>query len=322
MSVIVSHASALWYWRHSPYGIDGMRPVEYQMDNTSIPTVKELVNSGASTIDFGPSPLHVLVGQKANRRHHADAVPHVCSEILPARSFYQVDSSTLVCSPELCLLQMTRGLDLVEAIVLAYEFAGLYSLDPMSTSGFASRVSPLTTAERLRTYAGQLSGIYDSDGFKRAVRWTVDNSRSPMETALAMALSLPYRLGGSGIPNLRLNQRIDLSDEHARSFGAPYCVPDVFLEAAGLCIEYDSNLYHLDRQQKNHDDLKRNILAGMGYKVLTVNPTQLKSPVQLETLINDIQKNLHNRSHIRIPDYQKRRSHLLQYVLGTHKLHY
>ena len=76
-------------------------------------------------------------------------------------------------------------------------------------SGFDRR-PPLTTVARLERFLEQptLKGARGRAVARRALRHVAEGSRSPMETAMAMLLCLPPRMGGYGFPLPRLNKAV------------------------------------------------------------------------------------------------------------------
>mgnify|MGYP007055184147 FL=1 len=57
----------------------------------------------------------------------------------------------------------------------------------------------MTTVERLRAFTENVGPVHGRKKAARALQYVMGDSASPRETALAMLLCLPYRLGGYGI---------------------------------------------------------------------------------------------------------------------------
>ena len=81
-------------------------------------------------------------------------------------------------------------------IQLGFELCGTYD----TTNGDVRECAPLTTVDRLDAFLASLGPMHGKKNASYALRYVANNSASPRETALAMLLCLPYRMGGYGIP--------------------------------------------------------------------------------------------------------------------------
>ena len=107
------------------------------------------------------------------------------------------------------------------------ELCGLYSFDRKEDRGFRKRSVPLTTTEKLDAY---LEHAKECRGHRRALAalaQMVDRSASPMETFDEMAMCLPYRLGGYGIPKFLMNAQIPLTPRAKRIAQRETCYLDM-----------------------------------------------------------------------------------------------
>lgn len=103
-------------------------------------------------------------------------------------------------------LQMAESFPLETLVVAGMELCGRYAV---SREGAISSRCPLTSASRLRRFVGQAEGMRGVKKARRALRFVMDDSASPMETSLALLLSMPRSLGGYGLPRPVMNLRID-----------------------------------------------------------------------------------------------------------------
>ncbi len=92
-----------------------------------------------------------------------------------------------------------------------------------------------------------------------------DGSASPMETSLALLLTLPLEFGGFGLPRPQLNVPIDVSI----SGGRMTVTPDFLWREQRVALEYDSDEFHVNkgREQAGRDALRANALLAVGYRV-------------------------------------------------------
>ncbi|MCL1895345.1 MAG: hypothetical protein FWG03_02225 [Clostridiales bacterium] len=118
----------------------------------------------------------------------------------------------MVSSPEFCFLQMAGQLTLAKLIELGYELCGVYSMPNADDKnvperGFYNR-QPLTSIKKLKAFLDSMPGVKGRKKAMRALRYLRDGSASPMETKLAILLTLPYMLGGYGFSLPEMNKRI------------------------------------------------------------------------------------------------------------------
>lgn len=149
-------------------------------------------------------PLHVLVSNAKARRKSVTQICHAWAAPLPAGSLVKLDKKVYCCTPEFLLLQLAPVLPLSLLIELAHEFCGGYSTRHWGCVPY-KRCSPLCSLESLRFYALRAEGTKGATKLRRALKYVVGRSASPMETVVAMLLSLPKKLGGYGLPYPKLN---------------------------------------------------------------------------------------------------------------------
>ena len=205
----------------------------------------------------------------------------------------------MVSSPEFCLLQMAEQLSLVRLIELGYELCGAYSIphpdDPIAPNrGFYKRKS-LTSVNKLKTFLESIPGVNGHQKLFRSLRYILDGSASPMETKLAMFLTLPYMLGGYGFDLPELNKRIDLPKTARREFNKDFYVCDIFWPKEKIAVEYDSDQQHTGSDRIASDSKRRNVLTSLGIRVTSVTKQQLFSSVELDRIAKVISKQMNKR---------------------------
>ena len=205
-----------------------------------------------------------------------------------------------VSSPEFCFLQMAGYLSLAGLIELGYEFCGKYSMPAAGDAeapsrGFYHR-EPLTSVKKISAFIARMPDFRGRKKAVRALRYLLEGSASPMETKLSMLLTLPYKLGGFGLPAPELNARVVPSKTAGKSSGRAFYVCDLFWADQNLAVEYDSDMFHTGSERIAEDSLKRNSLALMGVTVITVTTRQLYDSLEFEkaarTLANCLGKRL------------------------------
>ena len=295
MSIYLSHMSALYYLRS--FGANFAELTRYQRAQFApavapdVQTVEQLVKAVGL-----PLPLEVTVCEASARIPSEQLRYHVRSAILPRDCFSRISSGIVVSSPEHCFLQMATRLSLVELIELGYEFCGRYSLPGLNESletmqrGFYDR-PPLTNVKRLLSLVQQMKGTRGQVKAMKALKYIVDNSASPVETKLAILLTLPYKLGGRALPLPVMNASMNVSiDGHSKSATRLFC--DLFWPNAKVAVEYDSDMYHTGATRIASDSRRRALLLSAGVSVITVTNTQLRNANEFETIAKLLATNL------------------------------
>jgi len=215
-------------------------------------------------------------------------VQHVYRGETPSGCFVFAESGIMVSSPEFCFLQMANQLSLVKLIELGFELCGIYAM-PASPGAEQPRESKyelpqLTSTMRIEALLDRMPGTKGHQKAKRAIRYVQDGSASPMETKLAMLLTLPYKMGGYGLVMPELNGLVVPSKAARRSSSKSFYSCDLYWPEYDLAVEYDSNLFHTGPEHIAADSQKRNSLALLGITVVTVTSRQLQSSAEFKKI--------------------------------------
>jgi len=261
MAIIISHKSALEYWRlHRGTKIDAAARQRRKSLPTSFPGIKEI----REKTPFGlPRPINLMVGDQNAKWKSEFFKPRLYTGMVPDWSFVNIGDGVAVSAPAFCFFQMAGEHSLVKLIELGFELCGTYSLFPDDSSGESSDDKnpyghpQLANTNALKAFTARLKGVNGQVKARRALRYIADGSASPMETRLVMLLTLPYKLGGYGLPMPVLNRRIDPGKTAKQRPGKDHYVCDLFWPAVNLAIEYDSNRYHTGAVRIAEDSKKR-----------------------------------------------------------------
>ena len=128
-----------------------------------------------------------------------------------------------------------------------------------------------------------------------ALSHVVDNSASPMETFDILALCLPYRLGGYGLPTPIMNCEVPLSSRAARIAKRHRCFADMCYGTIGLDLEHHGKLDHSSEEDVLSDRARVNALKEMGYEVIELTNDQVRDLMAFEYIIQRIAKLLGKR---------------------------
>ena len=320
MVVIVGHTSALEHWRTvGPAFLGSAR-----QRRTATSRARRILTSSEKPQLQGGSlrpagchlPLHVLIGPNAPRTRTGSITSHTWNHNAPDTAFVAAGTEFLIASPELCFLQLASTLSLEKLILLGYELCGTYALQTNASA--TQRSSPLSTVAKLSAFATSMLCFPGRKKALRAVRYVLNGSASPMETALSMMLSLPHALGGYGISAPLLNSRIDVPHSMRNRVDRSYCRPDLYWPEHRLCLEYDSALYHQNPEQQESDARRRNSLITLGYTVLTVSPHQVTDPALFNRLAKQIADLLGKRLRYTDPAFTRAHLHLRASLFSDH----
>ena len=290
MTIILSHESALEYWRAARVG---QAPQAKATRQQSLPrrlprpseVLTELQEEG---LDLG-LPVHVLITGE-NRRSKASTIrKHSTASPAPRDSLVRLGPSTLASSPEMCLLQMAKQLDLPQLVLLGCEFCGSYVRTPQ---GCMYGLEPATSINKLRFFAERAGGLHGIKLLRRAIPLMLPNSASPMESRLAIMLCFPRHLGGYGLPAPKLNWKIVPDEDERKLVSQDFYVCDLCWPEKKVIAEYDSDQFHTQAGKISHDANRRNDLEALGYHPITVTARHMSSQSQLDDLTNKIAKRL------------------------------
>ena len=209
------------------------------------------------------SPVHLLVAEGGSTHARPGVVRRRRTVPLPRGSLIRLSRDALVTSPEftLCQLAARDDFDLVDVAQVAYELCGTYLLDqdPNSWKGFVNNDISATSVRRIETMARSLKGSKDVARTASVLPYVLDSSHSPMETVLAMLITLPQRLGGIGLKGAAMN--------HVAS-GTNRLI-DLAFPGGKVGLEYKGRLYHAI-EQSGRDDRRQNEVVGRGWTILNV----------------------------------------------------
>lgn len=260
-------------------------------------------------------PVHVLVGGTARVRRSAMCVSHCCSVRLPRRSFVKLAPQVYASKPELAFVQVA-GLekDQVRLLLLGYELCGGYATartrGALSQGMPSYQVEALATVRGLGSYAARIPSLNGAGKVNRAARYLADDSASPRETQLALALGLPQRFGGGGLGIPAMNYRIEATEEARDLAGRSFFLADLCWPEAKVDVEYQSAEMHGNSESLDRDSLRTNALDLMKWHVKSVANIQLGTMKGTDGVIKEVGKALGKDMRVHVDDYQARKLEL------------
>ena len=331
--IILCYESALEYWRIARMRAGEARvlnpdkpfPLKEKHDFALCRTKPPLIVPSSIEVIANNSfkltePIHILHGNESASRAKDGVKQHLYTGCTPSGSFVRINEKLAVCSPEFCLYQMASRVSLVRLIELAYEFCGTYSM-PTDTlqaeqqSGAVFKRLPLTNKKALISFVNKMHGARGKRKTIRAQRYTLELSASPMETKLALLLTLPYKLGGYGLPCPEMNGRIR-SHKKSRQGIKKNFFCDLYWPHYNLGVEYDSNLHHTGSKHIAADSKRRNEIISLGVPVITVTSKHLNSIGEFREVASQIATRLGKRLRYKEPDFSRAHLSLQRELFG------
>ena len=274
MKILISHQTALEYWRIYRAIPNRDKKRERRIALPAGPPVTAQVERTGLAL-----PLHVMLNNPARRWQSKVMKQHVFTGSIPADGFIDAEDGLMLSSPEFCFLQLAGELSQVELIELGYELCGEYSMPVAGEQnapewGFYNREA-LTNTKKLSAFIARMPRVKGYKNARNAMKYILNTSASPAETKLSIILTLPYKLGGFGLIPPELNSHIIPSKTARKTSDKSYYSCDLFWPDYSLAVEYDSDLFHTGSTRIAEDSKKRNALSLMGVTVITVTRQQL-----------------------------------------------
>ena len=258
---------------------------------SSKPAASDVRALKAGALDFASDPMHLLVSDKTLENRLRNAACHVHARPLPSGSFVRLEEGVLLAAPELSFLLMASCTPFHALVKLGWELCALYTIQPDGRAGYG-RALPPTTPEAIATYLERFENVEGIATARKALRHVAVASGSPMETALAIILCLPPRLGGFGLPLPRMNYRVAAPHDRRADFGKSYYLCDLCWPGKGVSVEYDSDREHTGSDRIAQDARRRNDLATLGIATITATREQVTDQAQLDSLAHQIARML------------------------------
>lgn len=303
MAITLCHISAWEFWCSARPGTPRFPPVSHARSRIS-----SLSISDENMLSKISRPIHVLVTDPKIRPRSKDFISHVWTHSLPKGYLLDIGNECYIASPELCFVQLAEKLPLLELIQRGYELCGTYCI----TNNEMYKCVPLTTVKRLKAFS-KTAHIRGSKKACRALQYILDNSASPMETALAMLLCLPYKLGGYGIRQPCLNDRIEVDTTLNKS---GYFSCDLYWHQAKLAVEYDSDQFHSGADHLTRDSIRRGDLEAVGIRVISVTKGQVTNKSEMEKIAHLVAKYTSKELRFTEPAFSSANAELRRVLFG------
>lgn len=299
-------------------------PRTSSLASCTVPGFRE-VEDRLMCVGLHEQPYHILVGNDRHAHSNKHVTRHVWSSGLPSRSLIRIAPGILCPSPELLFVQMAqetarrgttcsgekwRGgfcrfpwVDEVELALLGFELCGTYFLTD-DEDGFRTASRSVTSVHKIKSYLARQGRQHGIGLARKATALIQDGAHSPMETAMALQLTAPRRVGGMGLPQGTLNCKL------ATLEGDRWV--DLGWRKERVGIEYLGKKWHADPER---DDRRRNAIVGSGMNLFIARFRDLSRIDLFDELSCGIARALGVRLRVRDREFRARRAALWAKVL-------
>ena len=305
MGVFLSHRSSYKYWQQASTaeGFKALR-LPRQMSYTSVKAINKLDSLSFlknDTADLTVSQARARGGSSKAHFHVNKRAPHT-------HKYYMIGEDVAVSSPESCFLELAGEMTKLQLIVAGFSLCSKYYI---RDDKFHTR-NPVTSVRKISKFLAKHPRTESCKKALSALLYVCDNSASPMESFLSIALITPRRLGGYNIKKPRLNAQVQSSNQGVMLRKGFEC--DLLWTKNNVAVEYDSNLHHLNEAKFAQDSARRAGLQNCGIQVITVTTRQFFNNGFFDEVARALAYFLHKYIPKSKPDFLGRRSELVRYV--------
>ncbi len=307
MTLYLCGMAALDVLRHLRSTNDGLVPGKVPRPRRlrgAIHTSKELnaLNDDAQRVlSHVRGKVEALVPSSDRLTHTSRLTTRLWSGDLPHGAFIDIGNNVCLSSPQFLFLQLAPVLSEIELIKLGLELCGFYSCWslPSLTGGKQQDSSdttyglmPVTSLSKLSTFVEHRKNTRGAVNARKALRWVLNNSASPAETAVYLLLCLPRHRGGFGMPKPVFNARVRVttSTTHQNRY------PDLYWQAHSLDVEYQSDYAHTGNWKRYRDSQREVELEAEKITVLPLTRLQLENVDDFEAFAASVRRNLGRRA--------------------------
>lgn len=293
MKLVLSHTSALDFIRAERWRRGKLHPARITTLADCAGSLSDVESILIPAFDQSQSKLEVLVGSE-NKVCRSKV--HICRILVAppiSGMFCKIAENAYITSPEMTFAQMANRLDFLSLIELGMELCGTYAPCPYSDR-FDER-PPVTSKSKLLAFCNRALGVRGSATARKALRWIVDGSNSPAETALVLYLCLPVRMGGYGFEFPDMNPKTPLGARASKMHGYDSMRCDLHWVEAATVVEYDSDREHLTSQSASRDAGRRNVLGYKDIAVITVRKPMIASVSAFDNVVRQLAHQLGRR---------------------------
>ena len=283
--VLITHKTA-WLVHHAPQDlVQAIAQHDYQIGARGLSTQQRITRIRQALTDCGiPTSMLETIDISvvfAFERIRANGVNcHVLGQNLPYDHIDELSPSIFITDEALTFVFAAEWMDGIEYLEYGYEVCGNYRMGLNPDDPYTDQPATASKNE-IVDLLDRHPGKPGATRARLALRHIYDHSASPMETASAIALSLPTSEGGVGIRGVELNKPLEIPKR------LWHCT-----KARTLKIDALVTYKRREAERKGADAEREAVLAQMGYRIVTLTSTQFASQLAFHRAMNNIREAL------------------------------
>ena len=295
--VLVSHKTA-WLVNHATQDlVQSVAKRDYKIGARGLSTQQRIARIRQALTDCGiPSSMLATIDISVvfafERIRTSGVACHVLGQNLPYGHIDELTSGIFIADEAFTFVFAAEWMDRIEYLEYGYEVCGDYRMGLNPGDPYTEQ--PATTSkDEIVELLDQHPGKPGATRARLALRHIFDQSASPMESASAIALSLPTSEGGVGIRGIELNKPLEIPQHLWHCTKARTLKIDALItyKRRELGIEYKGG-FHDQAERKGADAEREAVLTQMGYRIVTLTSTQFASQLAFHRAMNNIREAL------------------------------
>ncbi len=288
MSFLLGRGSAI-EWLRQNHDVSIVEPnARWTVPYSSLEASRTRFEKHLPKLEGLTRPIQLVVWCHDDRRRTAITQSHILNVRDGFYPAVKAGDDLFVSSPEFAFLQMANLLDDEQLLFVGFELCGRYGI---GAEGVFPRPQ-VCTSQDLVSCANRMPRVRGRRHATIIAPLVIDGAGSPMEAALALILHTTREEGGYGLPAPELNKSIPVQGKARRQWMEDHITPDLLWENVKLAIEYDSNLHHSASSRIASDAKRRDVLAELGYRVITVTTEHMRSFREIERIAHVVASTL------------------------------
>lgn len=239
----------------------------------------------------------------------------VCSQAVLSRHNLSRSTHIYVLSPKYLLVYAARIMGAISVqhthhkiiqmhnmLRLMCEFTGTYTYDPLCADVAIYNAESLCNVDNLKNFCREYYNAPDKTLYMQACAHALDGLASPLETAVALALSLPKKYGGIHLGEPLINKTRYMQKERELTLHH-YLTPDIYFKEYHVAIECNGEAFHNSKEGYTEDQRRARDYASLGDVYIPVVYNDVQTPERLQMLLTTIAKVCRRQTKTRKAEY-------------------
>ena len=172
------------------------------------------------------------------------------------------------------------------------EYCGTYSLNPFAPNEIEAtyELEPVLDLSTIWNHLAQPNPSVHRGGLRRlriAAKYAKDRCASPSETLAAIALTAMPRLGGLHLPNMKLNEPLDLSSYEGKPLHHKRLTPDFYFPDIHFVLEIQGAI-HKKSSSAAEDTLRAHDYEALGIEAIFTEAAEYATPSGINGLALEV----------------------------------